>query len=154
MRPNRFACATWLTRVCDIPYHHAWRDSFLCENLTHAHPEGRHIMFTCVTCLICICDVTHSYLRHYSFIHVALLIHMCDATLSHVRHDSCTPWGSTPLDSAMCFPHVMNAAMSAKRTCRTCINVYKNTNICMYIHSAFHTLWMQLCPLSAPVVRV
>jgi len=49
---------------------------------------------TCVTWLVQMCDMTHSYLRHDSSIGLTLicvssLIHMCDMTHSYARHDSC-----------------------------------------------------------------
>jgi len=53
-----------------------------------------YIPFICVTWLIRMCDMTHSYVRHDSFICATWLIHMCDMTHSYVRHDSfiCVTW--------------------------------------------------------------
>jgi len=38
---------------------------------------------------VCMCDTTHSYVWHDSFICVTWLIHMCDMTHSYVSHDAC-----------------------------------------------------------------
>jgi len=48
----------------------------------------------CVTWLIRIWAMTHSYVRRDSFISVTWLIHMCDVTHSYVRRDSfiCATW--------------------------------------------------------------
>ena len=40
--------------------------------------------FACVTWLIHVCDVTHSYVWRDSFVRVTWLIHMCDVTHSYV----------------------------------------------------------------------
>ena len=50
--------------------------------------------FICLTWLIHMCDMTDSYVWHDSFICVTWLIHMCDVTHSYVRHDSfiCVTW--------------------------------------------------------------
>ena len=50
--------------------------------------------FICVTWLIQMCAMTHSYVWHDSFICVTWLIHMCDMTHSYVWHDSfiCVTW--------------------------------------------------------------
>ena len=44
--------------------------------------------FICVTWLIHMCDMTHSYVWHDSFICVTWLVHMCDMTHSYVWHAS------------------------------------------------------------------
>ena len=48
----------------------------------------------CLTWLVHMCDVTHSYVWHDAFICVTWLIHMCDMTPSYVWHDSliCATW--------------------------------------------------------------
>jgi len=46
------------------------------------------VSFICVTWLIHMCDMTHSYVWHDSFICVTCLIHMCDMPHSHVWHAS------------------------------------------------------------------
>jgi len=50
--------------------------------------------FKSTTWLICMCDMTHSYVWHDSFICVTRLIHMYDMTHSYVWHDSfiCVTW--------------------------------------------------------------
>jgi len=53
-----------------------------------AHVVHECVTFICVTWLIHICDMTHSYVWHDSFICVTWLIHMCDMTYSYVWHDS------------------------------------------------------------------
>jgi len=47
-----------------------------------------HDIFICVTWLIHMCDMTHSYVWHDSFTCVPCLIHMCDMTHSYMRHDN------------------------------------------------------------------
>jgi len=53
-----------------------------------------HVVYCCVTGLIRMRDMTHSYVWHYSFICVTWLIHMCDMTDSYVWRDSfiCVTW--------------------------------------------------------------
>jgi len=89
-------CCTWLIRM--------WHDSFMrdtrdiCLICTHArsHPSMRHMcVFVCVMCLVCVCDMTHSY--YHTQLTVLGLIHenthrssQCSSqTLSCVTHDSC-----------------------------------------------------------------
>jgi len=79
-----------------------WYDSFTCVTwLIHmcdmTHSYVWHDSFMCVTWLIhmcdmthSLCDMTHSCVWHDSFICVTWLIHMCDMTHSYVRHDSFT----------------------------------------------------------------
>ena len=47
-----------------------------------------HDSFICVTWLIHMCDMTHSYMWHDSFIYVTWLIHICNMTQSDMLHDS------------------------------------------------------------------
>jgi len=53
-----------------------------------------HDSFICVTWLIQMCDMTHSYVWHAWFICVTWLIQMCDMTHSYVWQDSfmCVTW--------------------------------------------------------------
>jgi len=44
----------------------------------------RHDSLICVTWLIHMCDMTHSYVWHDSFICVTWFIHMCDMIHSYV----------------------------------------------------------------------
>jgi len=46
------------------------------------------LIHMCVTCLIQMCDVTHSYVWRVSFICVMWLIHMCDVSHPYVWRDS------------------------------------------------------------------
>ena len=71
-------------RLCDITYAHVWRD-VLVRGMTRS--DGWRDSFTCVTWLIHMCDVTHSYVWRDSFISVTWLIHMGDMTHSYVWHD-------------------------------------------------------------------
>jgi len=70
-----------------------WHDSFICVTwLIHVcdmtHSYVWHDSFICVTWLVHVCDMTRSYVWHHSFIRVTWLIHMCDMTHSYVWHDS------------------------------------------------------------------
>jgi len=74
-------------------------DSFICVtwlirmcDMTHSYVW--HDSFTCVTWLIHMCDMTHSYVRHDTLICVTWHTHMCDMTHSYVWHDSfiCVTW--------------------------------------------------------------
>jgi len=73
-------------------------DFILCAILLCVRPDSIICVwrdaFICVTWLIHMCDMTHSYVRHDSFICVTWLIHMCDMTHSYVWHDSfiCATW--------------------------------------------------------------
>jgi len=52
-----------------------------------------HDSFICVTWLIHMCDMTHSYVWHDSFICVTWLMHMThNSFMSHVSHDSHDTW--------------------------------------------------------------
>ena len=50
--------------------------------------------FMCVTWLIHMCDMTHSYVRHDAFICVTWLIHMC-ATESCICYELNNPWSTS-----------------------------------------------------------
>jgi len=54
-----FICVTWL-----IHSTHVWRDSFICE---HDLQRGEGGVFLCVTRLMCIWDMTRSYVWHVWF---------------------------------------------------------------------------------------
>jgi len=87
---DSFICVTWLIHMCDMPHKgasrcdltyvfamahsHVWRDSCICVTwLIKEHHDVISDMssygsftFTCVTWLMHMCDVTHSYLWHDS----------------------------------------------------------------------------------------
>jgi len=62
---DSFTCVTWLIHMCDVTQSHVWRDSFtyvmwfVMAWLVHAHSP-----MCDVTCLICMCVVTHFDLTH------------------------------------------------------------------------------------------
>jgi len=73
-----------------------WHDSFICVTwLIHmcdmTHSYVWHDSFICVTWLIHMCDMNHSFVWHDSFICLTRLIHMCDMADSYVWHDSPIP---------------------------------------------------------------
>ena len=89
-------CVIWLMHICATWLNHMWHEpvsevkmGILCLyrifDMTH---------YICVTKLIQMCGMTHSYVWHDSFIYVTWLIHMCDMTHSYVWHDSftCGTW--------------------------------------------------------------
>jgi len=61
----------------------------VCVSLCVCRVVG-HDSFTCLTWLIHMCEMTHSYVWHDSFIHITTLSHMCDTTCSNIWHDSFT----------------------------------------------------------------
>ena len=87
-----YLAASWLLKMCHFLFAHVcemthscvWHDLFILW----------HDLFICVTWLIYMCDMTHSYVWHDSFMCVTWLIHMCDMTHSNVWHDSfiCVTW--------------------------------------------------------------
>ena len=66
------------------------RQTFVSRDVSYVWRDS----FTCVTWLIDVCDMSHSYVRYVSFIRVTWHIHMCGVTRSYVRHDSfmCVTW--------------------------------------------------------------
>jgi len=72
-----------------------WHDSFICVtwlipmcDMTHSYVW--HDAIICVTWRIHMCEMTHSYVWHDSIICVTWRIHMCDMSHSYVWHDFCT----------------------------------------------------------------
>ena len=53
-----------------------------------------HASFICVTWLVCLYHMPHSYVSHDSFVCITCLIHMCHMTCSSVLHASfiCVTW--------------------------------------------------------------
>jgi len=80
---DSFICMTWLVHMCDMKHSYVRHDSFICVPW---------LVFLCVTCLICVCYVTHSYVMYQGFL--TWHIHKCDMTRSCVSHDSsiCVTW--------------------------------------------------------------
>jgi len=64
------------------------------SEITGQSVRTRHDSFKHVTCLIYICDMTHSHTWHNSFIYMTWLIHRYNRTDSYIRHDSFefVPW--------------------------------------------------------------
>jgi len=82
---------SWLSGA-QQPIHRCWvlPPGEISRQLRHPHPQAS----VCVTWLIHMCGVTHSYVWHDSFICVTWLINMCHMTHSHVWHNSfiCVTW--------------------------------------------------------------
>jgi len=92
-------CVTWPIHMCDMTYSNVWHDSFarvcLCVyicDMTHSDV----CIFISVSWLICICDITHSWLIHLC-VKKSLIrdrftweyrVCTCNVTPSYVRHDS------------------------------------------------------------------
>jgi len=79
-----------------MTHSYVWHDSSICVtwlihmfDMTHSYDSS-----ICVTWLIHMFDMTHSYVWHDSFICVTWRIHMCDMIQSYVWLDSfiCVPW--------------------------------------------------------------
>jgi len=79
---------------CNMTYSYVWHASFICVtwliqmcDMTHSYPRQGY----CVRCLLrrsrCDIGLIHSHLWHDSFTYVAWLIHICDMTHSHMWHD-------------------------------------------------------------------
>jgi len=94
--------SSWFKHMCDVSlvttHLHVWHDSFTPSN---KYQRGNHLAtaispitvrdsFICVTCLIYICDMTHSDMWHDSFKCVTRLIHMCDMTHSYLSNSNST----------------------------------------------------------------
>ena len=128
-----FWCHDW---VCFCRYSTCVKYSICVTWLIHmcdmTHSYVWHNSFICVTWLIHVawpihmCDMTHSYVWHDSFICVTWLIHMCDMTHSYVVHDSfiSVPW----------LIHMCGKTLSW---------------VAWLIHMCDRTLWSQAKPLSS-----
>jgi len=98
-RRDSFICVTWLIHMCDMTHSYVWHDSFIrvtwlipCmwhdtfihmnesaqTNLLRNTPVSLYAChmstIKCVTWLVHMCDMTHSYVWHDSFIRVTWLI--------------------------------------------------------------------------------
>jgi len=70
--------------MCDTTHCRRTRSTLL----ACSYFQGMSLIFVCVTWLIHMCDMTHSYVWHDSFICVTWPTHMCDMTHSYVWNDS------------------------------------------------------------------
>ena len=86
--PHSCVCVTH-SRVTPIAW--SWLNLTCVTWLIHmcdmTHSYVWHDSFIFVTWLIHICDMTHLYVWPDSFIRVTWLIHTCDMTYSYLRHD-------------------------------------------------------------------
>jgi len=92
-------CATCLIRTCDMTHlrvRHDWfvRVAWLMCMCDMTHSYVWHDSFVCATWLIRTRGMTHVYVRHDSFVRVTWLIRMCDKTHLYAWHDSfmCATW--------------------------------------------------------------
>jgi len=104
-----FVCMTWLIRmcvsglmhVCDMTHSCVWHDPFgllvcvIClYDMTGSYVSDMtyscvwHDLFGTFACMIGLYDMTHSYAWHDTFICVTWHIHMCDMTHSYVWHNT------------------------------------------------------------------
>jgi len=93
-RLDSVTCVAWPIYLSEIIIHMCDIMHFISVTWLLALPGEWHDSFFCVTWLIRMCDMTHSYVWHDSFICVTWLIHMCEMIHSYVRHDSfiCVTW--------------------------------------------------------------
>jgi len=92
-----YARATWLTLMCDMTHPYGWDKTHLCvwyhlfiylrgcdihgrngavcgrgsHGVAHIYARATWLANMSVTRLICMCDMTHSYVWHDSFLHIA-----------------------------------------------------------------------------------
>ena len=101
VRQDSFVCATEVISIFAVALICAWSFSYWYRHpvplhATYAQVSSLHMedTFICVTLLIYMCDMTHSYVWHDLFICTTWLIHMWVLTHPHVRHDSfvCATW--------------------------------------------------------------
>jgi len=118
-----------------------------------------HDSFICVTWLIHICDMTHSYVQHDSFICVTWLIHMCAMTHSYVWHDlfTCTAWLIHMCN--VTYSHVCDVTHSYVRH-DSFISATLLLHMCNVIHShvqhdtsTCETWCIHMCGMTHPSVR-
>ena len=103
VRQDSFVCATEVISIFAVALICVWSFSYWYRHpvplhATYAQVSSLHMhdTFICVTLLIYMCDMTHSYVWHDLFIcatwlihmWVSWLIHMCNMTPSYVRHDA------------------------------------------------------------------
>jgi len=117
----------------------------MCD-MTHLYV--RHDSFVCATWLICMCTMTHLYVHHDSFIPTAWLICMCDMTHLYVRHDSfvCATWLICMCNMThLCLRHdsFVCAAWLIYTYDMTHLHVRDTTDLYV-LHGAIHTRWRRL----------
>ena len=83
-----FICVTWL---CNMTHLCVTRLIRMCE-MTHSYVW--HDSFICGTWLCHVCDMTHTFVGMSPFVCVKWLIHMCDMTYTCVGHELfvCVTW--------------------------------------------------------------
>ena len=103
---DSFMFVTWLIHMCDVTRLYVCYDSSMCviwrcsntQDPTHATAQRQTVL--CLSGLIYLCDMTRLSVRYDLFICVIWLICMCEVTRSYVGrgayvwHDSfiCVPW--------------------------------------------------------------
>jgi len=101
----------------------------------------------CVTWLIHICDVTHSYVRHDSFECATWRIHMCNMTHPYVRHDSfiCATW----------LIHMCDMTHDVTQTSPILVNFHSHMCISSVRHDSFicATWLIHMCDMTHSYVR-
>jgi len=114
----------WYTCVHVCIYKYVHLDDFTC--LVNLRSIVCNDSFICVTWLIHMCDMTHSYVCHDSFMCVQWLIHMCAMTHSYVCHDSfiCVTWLIHMCDIP-CQSETKHLALNNKLFTREYICMYK-----------------------------
>jgi len=100
-------------------------------NVVHRHLHLLsmwHDSFICVTRLIHMCDMTHSYVWHDALVRVTWRIHMCDMTHVYLCHDSfiCATW-----------PIHLNANDVQMNESRRCIQM-NESHRCTWILKTLH----------------
>jgi len=78
-RRDSFVYVTWLILIREMTQIHTWRPSF--------EAVRQHVIqfffCKCVTWLVHICGMSHSYMWYYSFTYGICLIHVCDMAHSY-----------------------------------------------------------------------
>jgi len=127
-----FICAVWLFHMCNVTHLYqgfegviAWHGPFVMDVLEiimmcfadavcvrapyDIQPRVWHV---CVTWLVHMCDMTHSYVWHDSFMCVTWLIHVCNMT------HSCAPYDIQPRVWHVCVTWLVHMCVMT-RSCVT-----------------------------------
>jgi len=117
-------------------------DSFMCVTCLIHVCDMTH---SCATWLLHMCDMVHSYVWHGSFVRVTWLIRTCDMAHSHVWHGSFTyvTWLMH-----MCNMHTMYASAFVNVEMR-CLYLYVRVyvyvrvciSICLYLYVNERVAW-------------